>query len=49
MHDTFLTPFIDEVIDNVGGHEAYSFIDGFLGYHHIKIAREDRYKTIFTT
>ncbi len=23
----------DEVLDNVGGHEAYYFTDGFSGYH----------------
>jgi hypothetical protein len=33
----------------VGGQEAYSFIDGFLGYHQIKISPEDRYKTTFST
>jgi hypothetical protein len=33
----FLTPFTDEVLENVGGHEAYSFTDGFSGYHQIKI------------
>jgi hypothetical protein len=33
LHDNFPTPFIDEVLENVGGHEAYSFTDGFLGYH----------------
>jgi hypothetical protein len=38
LHDPFPTPFIDEVLENVGGQEAYSFIDGFLGYHQIKIA-----------
>ena len=31
LHDPFPTPFIDEVLDNVGGYEAYSFIYGFLG------------------
>lgn len=29
--DPFPTPFMDEVLDNVGGHEAYSFSDGFQG------------------
>ena len=29
VHDPFLTPFVDEVLDNVGGQEAYSFTDGF--------------------
>jgi hypothetical protein len=28
LHDPFTTPFIDEVLENVGGHEAYSFTDG---------------------
>lgn len=31
--DPFPTPFSDEVLDNVGGNEAYSFTDGFSGYH----------------
>jgi hypothetical protein len=49
LHDTstFLTPFTDEVLENVGGHAAYSFTDGFSGYHQIKIEQEDRYKTMF--
>ena len=33
LHDPFPTLFIDEVLENVGGHEAYSFTDGFSGYH----------------
>ena len=32
IHDSFPTPFTDEVLDNVGGQEVYSFTDGFLGY-----------------
>jgi hypothetical protein len=47
LHDLFPTPFTDEVLENVVGHEAYSFTDGFSGYHEIKIAQEDRYKTTF--
>jgi hypothetical protein len=48
LHDPFPTPFIDEVLENVGGKEAYSFTDGFSGYHHeIKIMQEDIYKTTF--
>eukprot|EP00253_Pinus_taeda_P022867 PITA_22867 len=42
IHDPFTTSFIDEVLDNVGGHEAYSFANGFSGYHQIKIMSEDR-------
>ena len=49
VHDPFPTSFTDEVLDNVGGQEAYSFTDGFSGYHQIKIAQEDMNKTTFTT
>jgi hypothetical protein len=47
LQDLFPTPFTDEVLENVGGHEAYSFTDGFSGYHQIMIEQEDRYKTKF--
>jgi hypothetical protein len=47
LHDPFPTHFTDEVLENVGGQEAYSFTDGFSGYHPIKIALEDKYKTTF--
>jgi len=39
--DPFPTPFTDEVLDNVDVREAYSFTDGFTGYHQIRIAKED--------
>jgi hypothetical protein len=26
-------PFIDEVINTIVGHEVYTFLDGFSGYH----------------
>jgi hypothetical protein len=38
LHDSFPTPFTDEELENVGRQEAYSFKDGFLVYHQIKIA-----------
>lgn len=49
VHDPFLTSFIDEVLDNVGGQESYFFSDGFFVYRQIKIALEDRSKTTFAT
>jgi hypothetical protein len=49
LHDPFLTPFTDKVLENIGGKEAYSFTDGFSGYHQIKIAPEDRHKMTFVT
>lgn len=48
VHDLFPTPFSDEVLDNVVGNEAYSFTDGFSGYHQVIIAKEDKKKTTFT-
>lgn len=47
LHDLFPTPFTNDVLENVGGQEVYSFTDGFLGYHQIMIASEDRQKTTF--
>jgi len=47
--DPFPTPFTNEVLDNVGGHEAYPCTDGFSGYHQIIISKEDRHKTTFLT
>jgi len=49
VHDPFPMPFSDEVLDNVAGNEAYSFIYGFSGYHQVHIAKEDKKKTKFTT
>ena len=33
MHETFTRHFTNEVIENVGGKEAYSFMDQFSIYH----------------
>jgi hypothetical protein len=49
FHDPFPTPFRDEVLENVGGQEDYSFTYGFSGYHQIRIAPKDRHKTTFAT
>ena len=29
LHDPFPTSFTDEMLENVGGHESYSFTNGF--------------------
>ncbi|KAL3697673.1 hypothetical protein R1sor_011749 [Riccia sorocarpa] len=42
-------PFIDQVLDQVSGHECYSFLDGFSGYNQVSIREEDQNKTTFTT
>ena len=49
MHNPFPTPFTDEVLEGVGRQEMYYFIDGFSGYHHIRIIKEDRHKTTSVT
>jgi hypothetical protein len=49
LHDPFHTLFMDEVLDNIGGHKVYSFTNRFSGYHQIKIEQEDKYKTTFPT
>ena len=49
MHDPFSTPFTDEVMEGVSDQEMYSFVDGFYGYHQIRITKEDRHNTTFVT
>jgi hypothetical protein len=49
LHDPSPTHFIDEVLDNFRGQDAYSFTGGFSGYHQIEIGPEDRHKTTFVT
>ena len=49
LHNPFPTPFIDEVLESVGGQEVYSFTNGFYVHHHIRIKEEYRHKTTFAT
>jgi len=42
-------PFCEEILDELAGHEMYTFRDGYSGYHQVKIALEDQLKTTFTT
>jgi hypothetical protein len=39
--DNFPTPFIDQIIHECAGCEAFSFMDGILGYSQIQIKLED--------
>jgi hypothetical protein len=45
--DNFLTPFIDQILDNCAGSKSFSFMDRFLGYNQIQIKPEDQHKTTF--
>jgi len=47
--DPYPLAFTEEVLDEVVGHEVYLFLDGFLGYHQIMFAQEDRYNIVFIT
>ena len=49
IHHPFPTPFIDEVLDNVGGQKVYSLTNGFSRYHQVIIHKEDKHKTNFAT
>jgi hypothetical protein len=47
--DRYHFPFCDEILEEVASHELYSFADGYSGYHQVKIAPEDQFKTTFTS
>ena len=47
--DDFPLPHIDVLVDNTVQHKIFSFVDGFYGYNHIKMAPEDMEKTTFVT
>ncbi|RDX97294.1 Retrovirus-related Pol polyprotein, partial [Mucuna pruriens] len=46
--DNFPLHFIDQILEKLVGKSHYCFLDGFLGYMQIHIAREDQHKTTFT-
>ena len=45
--EPFPTPYADEILNEVVGHECYSFTYGFSGYNQVPIAKEDQHKTTF--
>jgi hypothetical protein len=47
--DHFPLPFVNTILDEVAGHELYTFMDGYSGYNQVSIALEDYHKTGFTT
>ena len=44
--DPFPMPYADEIL-NVVRYECYAFMNGFLGYNQVPIAKEDQKKTTF--
>ncbi|KAL3682263.1 hypothetical protein R1sor_000285 [Riccia sorocarpa] len=49
LKDHHPLPFTDVILDQVAGHECYSFLDGFSGYNQVFLREEDCQKTTFTT
>lgn len=49
IQEPFPLPYMDSILDEVVGHEAYSFLDGFSGYKKISMALEDQPKIAFVT
>ena len=47
--DNFPLPHIDTLVDNIANNFRYSFMGGFSGYNQIRMASEDREKTVFVT
>lgn len=42
-------PRIDQLVNSLMGHEFFSFLDAYKGYHKILMAEEDMAKTAFVT
>ena len=47
--DYFSLPFITLLLEDVGGHARYTFMDGYAGCNQISIVLQDIHKTVFTT
>ena len=47
--DHFPLPFITLLLEEVGGHARYTFMEGYAGYNQIAIALCDVHKTALTT
>ena len=46
--DHFPLPFLDQMLDQLAGHDYYYFLDGYSRNNYIAIAPEDQEKTTFT-
>ena len=42
LTDPFPTPYADEILNEVAGHECYSFTDRFSGNNQVPITKEDQ-------
>jgi hypothetical protein len=46
--DHFPLPFIDQMVEQLAGHEYYYFLDGYSGYNQVPVDPEDQEKMTFT-
>ena len=46
--DHFPLPFMDQMLERLGGKSFYCFLDGYSGYNQIVINPKDQEKTMFT-
>jgi len=46
--DHFPLSFIDKMLERVGKHSFFCYLDGYSGYHQIPIHPDDQSKTTFT-
>jgi len=40
----FLLPFVNTILDEMVGHELFTFMDGYLGYNQVSLAPKDYHK-----
>jgi hypothetical protein len=45
--ENYLTPFIDQIVEDYVRSEIFSLMDGFSGYNQINILPADQHKTSF--
>jgi hypothetical protein len=45
--DPYPLLFTNEMLNTIARYEAYSFLNGYLGYHQISVSPKDRYKITF--
>jgi hypothetical protein len=49
LKHNFLLPNMKMILQQVGGSQMMSLVDGFSGYNQIRVKRTDKYNTTFTT
>jgi hypothetical protein len=42
-------PLVDEILDELAGTQFFTSLDMTAGYHQIRMAEEDEFKTVFKT